>query len=649
MMESMVSVEDYMAIAADPPLQTLNQMEAMLRAGHFAKLEEMAGKLTRQYPRSVPVWELLGLSLKYQGGNALHAFRNVVKLRPEDAEAYFNLGTVQQGQGLLEEAADSYRQVIRLKPDHVGAYNNLGNTLGDLGRHGEAIEYIRQAVRISPNVPLLHNNLGNAFRKIGQLEDAMASFRRALELEPGFVMASINLANTLNEAGRADEAIGIFQNALRISPSAPGLHSNLGGIFMQCGKLDEAMACYRRSLELDPRSAQTLIDISHLHMIAGRKDEAERTIEKAIEIDPNDPVAYFIHGRAARTKREDSYFRKLVSLEEGVRSGQRSMPWQKMIFMHYALGKCFDDLGEYDQAFRYFKEGGRLKRASISYDPEWMTQYFNDVIRAFDHATMARLHSAGHPSEVPVFVLGMPRSGTTLVEQIIASHPDAHGAGELADLLNMSKRIIAGKKFPANIQSLDRDLLSRWGEEYTAALRNHAPEAKRIINKMPDNFHIIGLIRLMLPNARIIHVKRDPVDTCLSCYTTLFSGALNHSYDLAELGRYYLDYLRLMEHWRRVMPAGTFLEMQYEDIVADQETQTRRIIDYCGLEWDDACLDFHKSGRSVGTASVAQVRQPIYRSSVERWRSYEKHLGPLLDVLRQNDVIQGAKPGGHEI
>jgi len=236
---------------------------------------------------------------------------------------------------------------------------------------------------------------------------------------------------------------------------------------------------------------------------------------------------------------------------------------------------------------------------------------------------------------VPIFVLGMPRSGTTLTEQIIASHPDVYGAGELPDLLRIAHRKTDPKttSFPDNLRYLDRSTLTAWGTEYIGGLIQRAPQAKHITDKMPANFLAVPLIHLMLPNAKIIHVNRNPVDTCLSCFMRLFRRKQEHTYDLAELGRYYVDYSRLMDHWRNILPAGSFLDINYEDIVADQEGQARRLLDYCGLEWNEACLDFHKTKRQVRTASVTQVRQPIYTTSVERWRPYEKFLGPLLDQL----------------
>jgi hypothetical protein len=256
----------------------------------------------------------------------------------------------------------------------------------------------------------------------------------------------------------------------------------------------------------------------------------------------------------------------------------------------------------------------------------------------FDKAFFKRLQGGGDPSDVPIFVLGMPRSGTTLTEQIIASHPQVHGAGELPYLWEIvQQQPVAGKQshliYPENLTSLTHETLTQWGQEYFTRLRRRALEAKHITDKMPANYLALGLIPLMLPNAKIIHVKRNPGDTCVSCFTRLFNRNQDATYDLAELGQHYANYARLMQHWQRVLPAGTFIEVQYEDIVADAESEARRLIDFCSLEWNDACLAFHKNKRNVHTASASQVRQTVYASSVDRWRHYEKHLRPLLDAL----------------
>lgn len=467
-----------------------------------------------------------------------------------------------------------------------------------------------------------------------QGKNALQAFQKTAELMPDDAGAHYNLGLVLKNSGLLNDAVASYRRALRIKPDYVEAYNNLGNTLKDLGQFDDAMYSYRRALGIDPMCIEALLGVSHLHAINGEMREAEEGIKKVLEINPNDPEVCFLRAMIRKTQAGDENFSTLLVAEEKVRNRQVLMPKQKLIYMYFALGKCFDDLGDYDRAFPYFMEGNRLMRSSFEYDAAQMTRRVDEVIRIFNRATIERLRGVGNPSEVPIFVLGMQRSGTTLVEQIISSHPEVHGAGELPDMLTITQRDVAGARgFPGNIPALDCVTLTKWADDYVASLRKHAPDARHITDKMPNNFRVIGLIHLMLPNARIIHVNRNPVDTCLSCHTKLFSGMLYHTYDLAELGRYYVDYVRLMEHWRNTLPAGAFLDVQYEDIVADQETQTRRIIDFCGLDWNEACIDFHMNKRSVGTASMTQVRQPMYRSSVERWRTYEKHLAPLLAIL----------------
>jgi hypothetical protein len=303
----------------------------------------------------------------------------------------------------------------------------------------------------------------------------------------------------------------------------------------------------------------------------------------------------------------------------------------------FALGKALADLGQHERSFGYLVEGNALKRQQIGYDEAKVLGEFARIAAVFGPELMEKRRGLGHPSAVPVFILGMPRSGTTLVEQILASHPKVFGAGELLDF----ERAVTGLSgadgdrtpFPELVPLLSGDQLRQLGTRYLAALTPAAPAAARITDKMPLNFLFAGLIHLALPYAHIIHTSRDPVDTCFSCFSTLFTGNHRVAYELGELGRYYRAYERLMEHWRSVLPNDVMLEVRYEDVVVDLDRQARRIVAHCGLEWEDACLSYYETRRPVRTASVAQVRQPIYSSSVGRWQPYRHLLRPLLEAL----------------
>ena len=308
-----------------------------------------------------------------------------------------------------------------------------------------------------------------------------------------------------------------------------------------------------------------------------------------------------------------------------------------MAYIHFALGKALEDVGDYQRAFQHLLQGNALRRREITYDEADCQEMFRLIAELFDSELFDRFRGVGDPSPVPIFIVGMPRSGSTLVEQILASHPQVHAAGELTNLFRVVETVSdsAGRPipFPRCVSALDADGFRRLGQAYLASLPLIAAGKTRITDKMLGNFLDVGLIHLMLPNARIIHMMRDPVDTCVSCFSKRFSTGQAFSYDLAELGAFYRCYHELMAHWRSVLPAGALLDVSYEDVVDNLEEQARRLIDYCGLPWDDRCLSFHENRRHVTTASNVQVRRPLYRSSVARWRRYEAYLQPLLAEL----------------
>jgi hypothetical protein len=319
--------------------------------------------------------------------------------------------------------------------------------------------------------------------------------------------------------------------------------------------------------------------------------------------------------------------------------------------LDFALGKVYADIGDHGRAFQRLLAGNAAKRAAIAYDEQAALAQFDRVETVFTRELIAAKTGGGDPTRMPIFVLGMPRSGTTLIEQILASHPMVHGAGELSVLNQVVNTVSAtdgaGFPYPDYVRALDASGLQRLGAQYLAGVdelaRKHgAADFERVTDKMPSNYYFAGLIHLALPNAKIIHSVRNPLDTCISCFSKLFSAEQNHTYDLGELGRYYRRYQQLMTHWHEVLPADSMLDIRYEDVVADLEGEARRIIAYCGLPWDERCLAFHKTNRPVRTASATQVRQPIYNSAVNRWRAYEKEIGPLLAGLG----LSPAEPGG---
>lgn len=390
--------------------------------------------------------------------------------------------------------------------------------------------------------------------------------------------------------------MALFARALALKPDLADAHNSVGMILKENGKLAEARGHFVRATEIKPRESAYYFNLADA--------------KKFVAGDP--------HLAAMEELARDS-----AALSQGARTR-----------LNFALAKAYDDLGRFGDAFRCMNASNALKRRRIKYDEALVLEQFDRIRAAFDR-TLLRKKPRGFSSDVPVFVLGMPRSGTTLIEQILASHPAVHGAGELSDRLANEMRDAKGKvrRYPDDAAKLTGKELIGLGEAYVARLRALSPEAPRVTDKMPANFLYVGLIHLALPQARIIHVRRDPRDTCLSCYSKLFSASQDFTYDLAELGRYYRQYDSLMTHWRKALPPGRMLEVRYEDVIDDLESWARRIVDHCGLDWDPACIAFHEAQRPVRTASASQVRQPIYRTSKGRWRKYGNDLRPLLAAL----------------
>jgi tetratricopeptide (TPR) repeat protein len=466
------------------------------------------------------------------------------------------------------------------------------------GRLDEAIAGYERGLFLKPDHAGAHNNLGLAFVAQGRIDDAAEQFERALALEPGFVDAHQNMGTVLAEQGNYDGAIEHLTRVLNINRDSADVHHYLGDAFACQGKFEDAIAHYGRAIAIRP-------DFAEVH-----------------------------HDRAQiRTfRRGDADLAALEAL-----AGSNGLSADKVTFIHFALAKALDDIGDYTRAFEHLHKGNALKRREINYDEVAECELVRQTATAFDRRLFDRLGGGGDPSLVPVFVLGMPRSGSTLIEQILASHPQIHGAGELGYIEAAVGAILnAGRppvQIPECVPRFDGVGLRRIGQSYLARLRALAPGKSRIVDKTPANAFNIGLIRLILPNARIIHVVRDPIDTCVSCYSKLFTSGQYFSYDLAELGRYYCRYKELMTHWRSVLPPDAVFDVCYEEVVDDIEGQARRLIDYCGLPWDDRCINFHRNSRPVKTASRVQVRQPLFRSSLQRWRSYEVGIGPLLNEL----------------
>jgi tetratricopeptide (TPR) repeat protein len=601
------------------------------------RLDEAVARYTealRLKPNFHQALNNLGIALQEQGqlDEAIASYGEALRLNPDYYQALNNLGTALKEQGKLEEAVASYAAALRLAPDYHQAFNNLGAALKEQGKLEEAVASYAAALRIKPDYPDALNNLGNALREQGKLEEAVASYTEALRLAPDYPDALNNLGNALKEQGKLEQAIASYGEALRIKPGYPDALYNLGNALQEQGQLDEAVACYRAALDLKPDYPDACSNLGVALTVSGRLDEAYLLFEKAVGLAPERGAFYRMLADTGRITPDSPHLRRMEELA----ANMAGLPEADRIELHFALGAVYGGCGQQERSFRHLLAGNRLKRSRLDYDEAGTLALFERIRSVFTVELLTAGPEAGSSSRLPVFIVGMPRSGTTLVEQILASHPQVFGAGELLDLQRLADALepaAGGVAFPEAVAVLSRERLGRLGAAYLDGLRAYAPSAARIVDKLPDNFLRLGLIHMALPGARIVHVRRDPVDTCLSCFSKLFTDELPYTYDLAELGRFYRAYEGLMEHWRQVLPPGIMLEVRYEDVVADLEGQARRIIDHCGLDWDERCLAFHQNQRLVRTASATQVRRPLYASSVGRWRVFADLARPLLDAL----------------
>lgn len=494
----------------------------------------------------------------------------------------------------LPEAEELCLRVLARTPNHPLAYYILG-TLGIGYDNEKALRYFARAVAEEPQNPYYHLSLGETYLKVSEFTPAIRHIQQALDLKPDLVEALCALGDAYNEFDKGELALPLFEKALKIDRYHPLARLGLPYALASLGRMDEAAVLLKEA------------------------------IDRRIAL----PTAY---GALVQTRNFTEEPPELESILAELRDPDLGS--EDASALHHAAGKVLNDLGRYKEAMVHYKKGNQA--GGHKFDLENYRRWIDAMIETFTPELFASRAAYGNPSDAPVFVVGMPRSGTTLTEQICASHPNVHGAGELGKLRRVANGIgLANRSntnFAESIATFTPDLTRALAGEHLAYLRERAPDALRIVDKMPHNFELIGLIGILFPNARIIHCRRDAIDNCISCFVLRFNEAHSYSADLQTLGLYYREYDRLMRHWNKVLP-GRIFENRYEALIENQEQQSRRLIDYLGLPWDDACLRFFDREGSVNTYSRWQVRQPIYTSSIKRWRNYESEIQSLIESL----------------
>lgn len=603
------------------------------QTGDLQQSENLCLKLLEVDPGNAEVMHFLGYVIAQQKGRhdlAVKYIQKSLSLKPDNAEAHNNLCLALQDSGRLDEAVISCRKALSIRPDFAEAYNNLGNALRKSGELDEAIVTYQKAISLNQGYAEAHNNLGITYQEAGRFDKAIDNSRKALSLKPGYIEAHINLGISFKKSGKLKESEASFRKALTVNPENEDTYNYLGNTLQELGKSSEAIANYKMALSINPDYAEAYANLATLLHELGQLDQAVANYKKALSIKPDYAYVYRQLSRTRKFTVDDDSIRKIKKLYE-----KKDLVDEDRMHLGFALGKISEDIKDYESSFNYIIEANKIKRGTYEYSTRADSDYFERVKQVFSPNFFASAATSGCIDETPIFILGMPRSGTTLVEQILSSHPEVYGAGELlflADLMKDECSKTAEKKFPECIAGLERGSLKILAEGYINELRKYSRKTKYITDKMPYNFLRVGLIKLILPKAKIIHCTRDPMDNCYSIFKNFFTGSHNYAYRLDELGHYYKLYLSLMEHWEKILP-GFMYNIKYEEVIADQLLQTKGLLEYCRLPWDDACLDFHKTERRVKTASNVQVRKPIYKDSVKLWKRYEKQLEPLRRAI----------------
>ena len=648
------------------PKAVFNEAIGLINAGELGAAEARCRAALAQYPGDINMQALLGALLVKldRRVEAERTLREVVADAPSFAKPAEDLGFLLVQSGRPAEALPFLERATRLDPSLERAWFTLGKALALLGRGKEADVAFEKCFERSPERRIMA--LAAEHQKEGRLDEAERLYRRvlrdnprnvdalrllaliavnadrpddaelllqqAIDIAPDFMQAILDLGRIRKEQDRYGEALECFDRAIALEPAQPQAHYLRAATLARASFTHEAIAAYRECLKLRPGHIGALLGVGHVLKAVGDYDGAVASYGACIREAPDSGETYWSLANLKTYRFDDP---SVTDMEK--RAAAQDDNVQSQVNFHFALGKACEDRGDYESAWRHYRTGNEKQRVEIVYDPV-QTEVMNDrLVDVFSAEFLASHGDAGDPDPSPIFILGLPRSGSTLLEQILASHDEVEGTSELPYIGRMATSLnrnrAQGINYPEAMRELAAPNLSALGRDYLALAGMHRRSgAPRFIDKMPNNFPNVGLIALILPNAKIIDARRHPLDACLSCYRQLFAKGQNFTYDLTEIGEYYLQYQRMMDHWARVLP-GRVLTVQYEEVVADFETQARRLLEFCGLSWQDACLRFYESDRPVRTPSSEQVRQPIYDRSVGHWRRYERHLGELMTVI----------------
>ena len=624
-------------------------IQQQLKAERSPRAKEALRKFLQDHPKHPEALDLFGQIACEQGqyDEATDAIEQAIALRPDVAHLHHHLGYVYFVAGKVDQAIAAYRRGLAIDANDAQTQNNLGVALKAKGNFAEAIAAFQSASRLSPELAFPQRNLAEVLRLQGKLDQAIVHYQQALQLSPADAESHNGLGLVFSMQVKLDEAVAQFEEAIRIKPDYDEAENNLGTLLKATERFQEAVALYERVLRRRPDFVTARVNLGSVLIELGQFDEAIKHLEYALQINPNHAVAFHNLGDLALT---DQYVFSADQLER-IKSlvANHKGQHEETSALHFTLAGILDKQQHHDDAFEAYLQANHaqyrvLKAAGAAFDPASHHQKVQQTIDVFgrDFFQNKTLFSNSLDTEIPVVVVGMPRSGTTLLEQIIASHPHAAGAGELEAIEQLIPQVPAllnsGQEYPDCFSRAEAPAVRSIAQDYLNRLTANRHDAGRVVDKTWYNFYYLGLIALLCPRARIIHCRREAMDVGISCFFSNFNS-IPWATRLEDIGAFYRSYEQLMKHWQKVLPLRMY-EVSYEQLVADHETVSREMIDFCGLEWSDRCLEFYKNRRPVQTASRVQVRQPIYKTSIGRWKKYESHLAPLRESLRGAGIAE---------
>ena len=607
------------------PLNKRQSLIHLYHQGQFQEALKKAHQLQFIFPNSSILYNIMGVVHRNleQLPESINSFKKAIMINPDFDDAHNNMGLALKESGDHKKAIESYEKAIKINPAYAEAHNNMGVALKSIGKLEEAIKSFKQAIKIKPDYLMGHNNMGLALKESGDHKKAIESYQKAIKINPFYAEAYNNMGIALKDIGKLEEAIKRFQRAVKIKFYYADAYNNMGNVLKDIGKLEESIKAYKKTTRIDPNYTEAHNNMGVVLKAKGDLKAAIASYERALNIDPDYTEVHRNLSTIKRYHERDQQFHKMQILlkDQNITDHQRCN-------LCFGLGKACEDLGDFANSFSYLKQGNTLRKKLLGYTIDKDVKLFDDLKKTYDSLKENNLQRITTSNPKPIFVLGMPRSGTTLVEQIISSHSKVTGAGELSYIGFFGGYIARGES------KASTKLLANFRNRYLSELKKRSEGQSFVTDKLPQNFMYVGLICSTFPDAKIIHVKRDPSATCWSNYKQYFPVTGNgYGYDLKDLVTYYGLYQDLMEFWQKKY-GDRIYDLDYDKLTLNQEEETKKLVEYLNLVWEKACLSPQDNNRSVNTASNLQIRKKVYQGSSEQWRKYESFLMGAFDNLK---------------